>query len=843
MYPAERDQNTYGYSFSVINQDSLETYGGSDIGLIFDVPDEDIVAALGKMSARIHTGDKHILKFMEFISEHKKVDESNVLFSKIDNPEEELVITPKDIVDQSKGSKNNEIIIRNNSQVKAKAVFIIVDDLEDFQIDLTTLKNNGQIKKYFSNQDLVRVYEYVQEHNLPIILMPKNKELDSDEIKSTFLEVFPEYEEVSPYKFVKAEPLDSTSVTRRDFIKGVAGVVASLAFDPLDVLGQPLDDTYQKYFSFFDENAHESTGLSSSYYGGSTSVAKYGASTYDMSLRAIGSPLGSKIISTYANNITRANGGRSPQTQVRDYLPSGGVVNIARIKNFEEESWWQRWPFDVRGGENAWIGMAALHNYQKEKKPKFLEFAKGRAEFLIQMQDSDGGLRFGPKGQWHESGDQNFYWNIKSTENNESALYFFDMLYAVTKDERYKKTADKIYTWLVEKMYDKKNNVFARGASYRNGAWQRDGVEKFATDTTSWAPFERMLEDSHFGATKADRLQRFESMMRETEKLTGVFKNGSLKGVSFSPSSKEQDVISIEWSSQFALRYLKLSRAYASLNNKEKANEYQTKYKNLIVELGRHFKKEKDSLIAPYAVYVDDRPAEQVPTGHGWSTPEGSAAVASTYYAFAVSGFDPLLLDGGQDFAMIGNRELHLNKMRWNPFLKDFPSVISGATNPSDFVASDTEASQAGGHAVITFSNQNDGVFVKTSSELEANDVLLNEVIRLVRLNKKGILKGKIPEVLDVGVGENGLMWVKLKGIVGGKNLLKSNWGDVSPLKAMDILIQIAKMLSELHKVGVVHNDIKSKNIIINAQGEVMLIDFGSADEIGKAFKPRSYFI
>ena len=366
-----------------------------------------------------------------------------------------------------------------------------------------------------------------------------------------------------------------------------------------------------------------------------------------LSLRGIAEAGGNglKITRTFSNNGIKAEGENSPQTIDQNYNPSGGFLSRIRIMNFNEPNWWNSWEFRISAGDNAWAGLAALQNYTKSKDVRLLKFAQERADFLMKLQDTDGGLRYGPKGQYHSSGDTEYFWKIKSTENNESSLYFFDMLYEATRDERYKRTADQIYNWLVTVMYDPDNHIFRRGVKYFNGKWNRDDKEFFAPDTTSWAPLERILNDRRFGATRLARLQEFEKIIQSTEILAGVYQGNVLKGISFSPQAKSQNVISIEWSSQFALRYWRMVQEYSYLKDQAKVNEYTQKYNSLIAQTGSYFKQLNGALVAPYAVFPNGQVAANIPTGHDWNTPNSYASVANVYYAFALAKFDPLILD------------------------------------------------------------------------------------------------------------------------------------------------------------------------------------------------------
>ena len=449
-------------------------------------------------------------------------------------------------------------------------------------------------------------------------------------------------------------------ISRRAALKVLAGAFA-LAFDPNEAFGQISQrmqtPDIRKYFGYFSKYSNPNTGLSVSHMGDPDPYKRYGTQTYDESLRSIGSGEEElKIIQTYARNNSTANTENSPQTVDRNYDPPNGVLNNIRIKNLEESNWWNTWEFKVNAGDNSWIGNAALHNYLNSHDPNLLRFAQERADFLISLQDVDGALRFGPKGQYHESGNRSFFWNIKSTENNEGALYFLDNLFTVTKNQKYRQAANQIYGWLMREMYDVDKNIFARGSVFKQGTWQKDSSAYFATDTTNWSPLERMMEDKNFGVTQLERLRRIDAMIQETERLTGVYSEGKLKGLSFSPQSAQRKVISIEWSSQLALRYWRIAQAYSSLKsqagntaNKEelarKAEEYTLKYEGLIKELGKYFKNLEGFLVAPYAVYVNGDLAANEPTGHGWLTPAGNASIASIYYAFALAKFDPLRID------------------------------------------------------------------------------------------------------------------------------------------------------------------------------------------------------
>ena len=400
------------------------------------------------------------------------------------------------------------------------------------------------------------------------------------------------------------------------------------------------------YDGFFRKQANPQTGLSASHIGDEDSFKKYGSQSYDQFLRAIlgaGSPEALRIMRTYAANNSEARGENAPATLETRYSPANGILNNIRISNFDQkingEPWFKTWEFRVTAGDNAWGGLAAVYNYVAANDPALLQFARERADFLLALQDADGGVRFGPKGQFREDNDPEFFWKIKSTENNQSALYFLDNLYRVTGDMRYARAADKIYNWLMTRMYDPVENVFHRGEVFKDGQWHRDPLGKFAPDNTAWAPLERMLTDTRLGATRSERLSTLDSMISKTEYLGGVYEGKTLKGFSYSPEAKSRGIISPEWSSQMAVLYKRMSEEHA--DPKKKA-DYQARYEALKTEVGKFYTQKDGGLVAPYAVFKDGRIAANQPTGHDWNTPNAEASVAGIYYAFAESGINPL---------------------------------------------------------------------------------------------------------------------------------------------------------------------------------------------------------
>src|SRR5687768_15968772 len=58
--------------------------------------------------------------------------------------------------------------------------------------------------------------------------------------------------------------------------------------------------------------------------------------------------------------------------------------------------------------------------------------------------------------------------------------------------------------------------------------------------------------------------------------------------------------------------------------------------------------------------------------------------------------------------------------------------------------------------------------------------------------------------------------------------------GDCSTEGRVELLIQMLQALAYVHRRGVVHRDLKPGNVLVDAQGQVKVLDFGLAVEAGK---------
>jgi serine/threonine-protein kinase len=92
------------------------------------------------------------------------------------------------------------------------------------------------------------------------------------------------------------------------------------------------------------------------------------------------------------------------------------------------------------------------------------------------------------------------------------------------------------------------------------------------------------------------------------------------------------------------------------------------------------------------------------------------------------------------------------------------------------------------------------------------------------------------PHVLDVyeaGESPQGL-FIAMR-LVGGGSLADEIAGErLGGVRALDLLGQIASALDAAHAAGIVHGDVKPQNVLLDADGDAYLADFGLTREMGR---------
>ena len=81
----------------------------------------------------------------------------------------------------------------------------------------------------------------------------------------------------------------------------------------------------------------------------------------------------------------------------------------------------------------------------------------------------------------------------------------------------------------------------------------------------------------------------------------------------------------------------------------------------------------------------------------------------------------------------------------------------------------------------------------------------------------------------EISEADEGLLFICMA-YYGGENLsARISRGPLTVAEALDVVIKIGRGLAKAHEHGIVHRDIKPANIIITADGEVKIVDFGLA--------------
>jgi len=293
----------------------------------------------------------------------------------------------------------------------------------------------------------------------------------------------------------------------------------------------------------------------------------------------------------------------------------------------------------IHVGPNAWLGLAALQYEHRVKDGRFLPMARTIGDWLIRMQDAEGGLKGGPSVSWY------------STEHNLDAYAFLSMLARETDDRRYEEAAGRELQWIKKYAYSNKDLMPNRGK----------GDSTIATDTFSWsiaalgpAKLKGLSFDPEAIMDFAEKQCRVETQYENPDGKISV-----VKGFDFAKARNlgRGGVISTEWTAQVIVTYRILSDYFNAVGEKEKALNYRQKADFYLNELQKLIitspsRTGQGRGCLPYASM------DNVDTGHGWRTPKGrrTGSVAGTAYGiFAWIGYNPFSFEGPQEVLMKTN--------------------------------------------------------------------------------------------------------------------------------------------------------------------------------------------
>ncbi len=118
---------------------------------------------------------------------------------------------------------------------------------------------------------------------------------------------------------------------------------------------------------------------------------------------------------------------------------------------------------------------------------------------------------------------------------------------------------------------------------------------------------------------------------------------------------------------------------------------------------------------------------------------------------------------------------------------------------------------------------------------LRPGELLFGQAMRRFQREARALARLRHPHIVSIHeVGESaGQIWFSMDMIEGRSvaDLLRE--GALSPSRAVRLLKQVAGAVAYVHANGLVHRDLKPANILLDAEGEAVVTDFGLALEIG----------
>ncbi len=284
--------------------------------------------------------------------------------------------------------------------------------------------------------------------------------------------------------------------------------------------------------------------------------------------------------------------------------------------------------YTVHSGPNLWIAMAVSKYTKYTNNNKYLKLAENIADIMISMQNEseDGGIKGGPKVTW------------VSTEHNMDAYALFNMLYELTKDEKYRRAKETAFSWLKLSAYNKPQGRFNRGR----------GDATIATDTFSWAIASAGPQLLKENGMDPDGIMEFAE--KECRVKAQFYRpdgtSTEVIGFDFAKAAHlgRGGIVSCEWTAQMVVAFKIMANYHRARGDIEKSSIYSEKAKYYLNQLSKMVVSSPSPSgqgegCLPYASI------DNVDTGHGWRVAKGrrTGSVAATiYYIFAQRGYNPL---------------------------------------------------------------------------------------------------------------------------------------------------------------------------------------------------------
>ncbi len=299
--------------------------------------------------------------------------------------------------------------------------------------------------------------------------------------------------------------------------------------------------------------------------------------------------------------------------------------------------------FYTTAGPNAFWGIGFLKEYHLTKEQKWLDAAVKIAEFLVSLQSVDGGVRKDPN-------PLNAEYRVKSTEENMDCYAFFKMLFRVTGDNKYERTAGKILQWLAQSgVYNRKQGFFSIG-TFNNVVDPTYGLDVNALAIIILGPEVLNAAEGKVVFEGQDTAGKIvESFDKALVTVDYLHPDGTeIKGVTgFDFTDKlgrggRQEIITPEFSSQTALAYMVMAVYELDRDNNQKAVYYSDKAKGILENLSIMAARTEETASLPYATL----PRMRRFGFDNWFTPAAEANISSCWVAFPLAGYNPFELDG-----------------------------------------------------------------------------------------------------------------------------------------------------------------------------------------------------
>jgi hypothetical protein len=304
----------------------------------------------------------------------------------------------------------------------------------------------------------------------------------------------------------------------------------------------------------------------------------------------------------------------------------------------------------VAAGPNAYWGISFIKQYILTKDEKWLNAAKIQAEFLLELQEPNGGIRKSPF-------DTSAEYYAKSTEENLDCYAFLKLLNEVTGEEKYKTACSAVLKWLTASgVYDAKDGYFYIG-TYKDQITTVYGTDANALAIIILGPraLDAVSGDAVFGGN-GTTLRIAENFGRAQAKVDYMHPGGTIvkdvTGYDFTDAQGRPGrrmTISPEFTSQVAFAYLVMADFYKENGDVDNAKLYTEKAKALLDDLGRIAARTGRSVSLPYSTEKRIRRF----AFDNWVTSDAEADTSATWAVFALTGFDPFT-DAGAGFRLRG---------------------------------------------------------------------------------------------------------------------------------------------------------------------------------------------